>query len=145
MSGDKPMVLSRCCSANQLSRCKAAHTSTSPRAPGMVDREALSDRGTHRVASDDGWAEVESVHECGQVLCEILRTITCGGTICVAVTPLGKGESANGIGKVRQHALEGAPRIGDAVQQQHGRATGGPLFNVGEPDPTAKLDGIDSE
>jgi hypothetical protein len=31
----------------------------------MIDREALSDRSAHRVASDDGRAEVEGVHEGG--------------------------------------------------------------------------------
>jgi hypothetical protein len=97
------------------------------------------------VASDNGWAEVEGLHEGGHVGCEILRTIARRRTICVAVASLGEGESANGIGKVRQHALEGVPRVGDAVQQQNRNAKGVPLFNVRDPDPIGKRNRIDSE
>ena len=88
----------------------------------MVYRKALGDHAAHRMAGNDGCSEMERVHERCQVCREIIETIACHRTTRIAVAPLCQGKGADGLGQVRQHALEGVPGVSDAMQQQQGCA-----------------------
>jgi hypothetical protein len=87
------------------------------------------------VAGDDGRPKSQGVREGREVRREILRAVARQGAICVAVTPLRQSESAKGIGQVRQHALEGARRVSDAMQKQNGNARRISLLDIVELNP----------
>ena len=48
---------------------------------------------------------------------QILRIIARHGASRIAMASLRQGKDVQGRGQMRQHALEGAPGVGDAVQQ----------------------------
>jgi hypothetical protein len=64
--------------------------------------------------------------------------------IRIAVAPLRQSEHMDGIGKVWEQALEGAPGIGDPVQKQDGYPARVSLLDIRKPDPVGQFDGSDS-
>src|SRR5918999_2348872 len=81
----------------------------------VVDGEALSVGAAHRGTDDYGWPKSKGICESFHVYCEITRAITRRRAIRVAMAPLGQGKGMDGLGQVRQHRLEGAPRVGITV------------------------------
>jgi len=95
------------------------------------------------MARDDGCFELEHVHKRYEIRREIMDTVPRRGATRVAVAPLRQGEGADGFGQMRQHALEGAPGVREAVQEQHRDARGVSLLDVGELHLVGKLYGLD--
>jgi hypothetical protein len=83
------------------------------------------------VAADDDRLEPEPVEQLdrigGVVVCPISRL----GPFGVAVTAHGHGERPDRLGQQGQQRLPGALRVGDPVQQQHGRAVWIAALDIG--------------
>ena len=113
---------SACTSGWPLDACGSAPSSTSPTVRSrVVDGEALRHQRAHRVPDDHRRPHAEGVHERRDVAGEVGVAVAVGPA-GVAVPALGDGNRPDRRRQVRQHRLERAPRVGDAVQEDHRRA-----------------------
>jgi hypothetical protein len=95
------------------------------------------------VADDDGRPEPKRIDERRHVGCEIARAVARYRGIRVTVPPLRQGERMNRRGQMRQHSLEGAPRVSHTMQEKHGNAGGLSLLDIGKIDSIRKRNGLD--
>ena len=81
---------------------------------------------------EDGPFDPELVQQVDHVARQILDEVAALRLRRVAVAALGHRDGADIVRQIRQHVLERAPRIRDAVEHHHGHAGGVALFYVRE-------------
>src|SRR5918992_393425 len=109
----------------------------------MVHGKALSVGAAHRGTNDHCRPEPKGIHERHHVCRKIASAIASRRTIRIAMAPLGHGKGMDGLGQVRQHGLEGVPRVSITMQKDHGNARGISLLDIGKLNPVRKLNRLD--
>jgi hypothetical protein len=73
-----------------------AEQSEAQRPLGMIEREALGDRGAHGMAGNDRSTDTELVHEARHVADKVAWSVVLrGGAPGITMAPLGEGECVN--------------------------------------------------
>jgi hypothetical protein len=96
------------------------------------------------MTGNNGRLQLEDIHEDRKVCREITWMVARKRANRIAMPPLRQREGVYGLRQMIEDALEGAPRVGIAMQKQHRDARGIALLDIGELDPVRKFNALDS-